>query len=131
MSRRTLINLLQSIFPPTVNQGMVKDMIGAESSEIILAAETEITLDFTLNKFFILNLGSANITLNATVLGLKVGERVYLKIIQDGTGARTVTWGSNILTDATVSSSTDDIDMFMGVFDGVNIILGALAQNVA
>ena len=116
MSRRTLINLLQSIFPPTVNQGMVKDMIGAESSEIILAAETEITLDFTLN---------------ATVLGLKVGERVYLKIIQDGTGARTVTWGSNILTDATVSSSTDDIDMFMGVFDGVNIILGALAQNVA
>ncbi len=130
MSRRTLINIIQNVFQPSVNQAMEADLIGAEMKQLSVGAETTITLDFGEYKFHEVTLGSANITaLNAIVTGLKPGERVYLKLIQDGTGARTVAWGTGILTDITVSSSTDDIDLYVGVFDGTNIILGALAQN--
>ena len=134
MSRISLLNIIENVFQPGVNQAMREDLIGAVPLVTVLVAETTLTLDFTKNRFHVVELGSANLTaLNATVVNgkdsLKIGEEVFLKIIQDGTGARTVVFGTGILTDVTISSSTDDIDILVGVFDGTNILLGALAQN--
>ena len=130
MSRRTLINILENVFQPSVNEAMKEDLIGSKVKTLSVGAATTITLDFEEYKFHEVTLGSENITaLNAVVTGLYPGERVYLKLIQDGSGARTVAFNANILTDITVSSSTDDIDLYVGVFDGTNIILGAIAQN--
>jgi len=130
MSRRTLINILENVFQPSVNEAMKEDLIGAKMKVTDLVDETTVTLNFSEYKFHQLTLGSQNITaLDAIVTGLAVGEQVYLKLIQDGSGARTVAFGTGILTAITVSSSTDDIDLYVGVFDGTNIILGAVAQN--
>ena len=137
MSRKTFLNILENVCQPTVNQAMREDLLGNEPKVTALAAETTLTLDFTENLFHVVTLGSQNLTaLNATVASgknsLKPGEKVYLKIIQDSTAARTVAWGTNILESSlTVTASTDAIDLFEGVFDGTNIILGALAQNVS
>lgn len=131
MSRKKLINILENVFQPSVNQMMKSELMGASVKETALAAETALTLDFTSNRFHDLALGTANITLNATVAGLKPGELVFLKVTQNSVAARTITWGTGIVTDATVTAAVDDIDLFMGVFDGTNIILGALAQNVS
>lgn len=131
MSRRTFINILESIFPPDISEAMKKDLLGAKVKLTTLDAETTLILDFTEYKFHEVLLGSADITaLDAGVAGLEVGEQVYLKIVQDSTAARTITWGVGILTDVTISNTTDDIDLLVGVFDGNYIIFGALAQNV-
>ena len=131
MSRRTLKNLFDSIFPPTINHGFEEDLMGATKKVVTLAAETVVSLDFGEDKFIELALGSANITINAVVTGLKPGEQCYLKIIQDATGARTVAFGTNMVENLTVTASTDAIDLFMGIFDGTNIIFGPLAQDVS
>lgn len=130
MSRSVLINLIEGYFPPNVTRAILKDLYGVDLKAVALAAEIAVTLDFSEHKFFSLTLGSANITLNAKVTGLIMGEKVYLKITQDATAARTITWGTGILTDVTVTASTDAIDMLIGIFDGTNIIFGALAKNV-
>lgn len=136
MSRKTFLNILENVFQPTVNQAMRADLIGVEPKVTTLTDETAVTLDFSENSFHVLNLGSDNITLNAGLGSgkdaLKPGEKVYLKIVQDSTAARTVAWGSNILESSlTVTAATDAVDLLEGVFDGTNIILGALALNVS
>lgn len=128
MNRKTLINILQNVFQPAVNQAIEADLIGASKLDTTLTDETAVTLDFTKNKFHSLVLGSDNITLNATVAGLKPGEQCFLKITQDATAARTVTWGTGIKTGHTISSTTDDQDMLTGIFDGTNIFFGTVAK---
>ncbi len=135
MSRKTLLNILENVFQPSVNQAMRVDLFGSEPLVTTLAAETTLELDFTKNRSHVVLLGSANLTALTAVVSsgkdsLKPFEQVFLKIVQDGTGARTVAFSTNILTDVTVSSSTDDIDILVGIFDGTNILLGALGQNV-
>jgi hypothetical protein len=135
MSRKTFLNILENAFAPSVNHAMREDLLGSEPLVTTLAAETTLTIDFTKNRFHVVELGDDDLSaLNATVLAgkdsLKPGEEVFLKIIQDGTGARTITWGTGILTDVTISSTTNDIDILVGIFDGTNIIFGALAKNV-
>lgn len=135
MSRKTFLNILENVFQPSVNQAMREDQLGMESKVTALAAETTLTLDFTEWSYHELTLGSANLTaLNATVVAgknsLKKGERVYLKITQDAT-PRTIAWGTGIVTDVTVTAGASAVDMLEGVFDGTNIVLGALAQNVS
>ena len=136
MSRKSFLNILENVFQPSLNQAMRDDLLGAEPEVTALAAETTVTLDFTKNRFHDLTLGSQNITaLNATVAddknSLKPGELVFLKITQDSTAARTVAFNTNILSDVTVTASTDAVDILVGVFDGTNILLGALAQDVS
>lgn len=131
MSRITLINILELVFQPKVIEEFKNEIIGSSKNSTALAAETTLTLNFNNYLFQDVTLGSANITLNATVSDLKVGEKVYLKITQDSTAARTITWGTNIITDVTVTASTDAVDFLVGVFDGTNLILGAIAQNAS
>jgi len=131
MSRITLINILELVFQPKLIEEFRNEVMGSSKYTTTLAAQTAVTLDFVSYPFQELLLGSANITLNATVSGLKVGEKIYLKIVQDATAARTITWGTNILTDVTVTASTDAVDLLVGVFDGTNLILGAIAQDAS
>jgi len=142
MTIRKLKNILKNVFQPSVNQALVEyftdiedrlvDIEDGESSlETVLTDETAVTLDFVTNGFHDLTLADDDITLNATVDGLVVGQKVFLKITQDATAAREITWGTGILTDVTVTASTDAIDFLVGVFDGTNIIFGALAQDVS
>ena len=131
MSRKTLINTLENVFQPGVNQAMKEDLIGTKKKTWTLAAETVVAPDFGEYSFHEILLNTQNITINATVTGLEVGEKVYLKIVQDDAAARTVTFGTNILTDVTVTASTDAVDLLVGVFDGTNLIFGALAQAVS
>ena len=51
MSRKTLINILENVFAPSVNQAMKEDLIGAAKKVTALAAETTVTLDFSTYKF--------------------------------------------------------------------------------
>lgn len=131
MNRKTLLNILTNVFAPTVNQAMMEGMIGKKKKATALTNETAVTLDFSEYNFHDLTLGSDNITLNAGVDGLKEGEEVILKITQDGTAARTITWGDGIVTDVTVTASTNAVDLLKGVFDGTRIIFGALAQDAS
>lgn len=135
MGRKTFLNILENVFPPTVNQAMREDLLGSEVNTVALAAETTLTLDFTKNRFQDVTLGSQNLTaLNATVTdgkdSLKPGEQVFLKITQDAT-PRTVAFGTGIVTAVTVTAGASAVDLLVGVFDGSNIILGALAQDVS
>jgi hypothetical protein len=131
MSRTTFKNISELVFQPTVSEGIQKDLMGSEKKSTALAAETAVTLDFNEFGFHDLTLGTANITLNATVFDLKPGESIYLKVTQDATAARTITWGSNILTSVTITASTSAVDLLMGVFDGTNLIIGAIAQDIS
>lgn len=66
--------------------------------------------------------GNITVTLS-TPAGSRIGDRLVLKLIQDGTGSRTVTWPSNFkkaggtLTLSTPAASVDQIAMR---FDGTN-----------
>ena len=137
MSRKSFMNILENFFPPTINQAMRQDLVGAEKETTTLAAETTVNMDFTKSKFHELQLNTQNITLNAVIAddknSLKAGELVFFKIIQDDAAARTVTWGSNIINAAAlaVTASVDAVDVFWGIFDGTNIVIGALAQDVS
>lgn len=134
MSRITLLNLLENVFQPSVNQAMREDLIGSVPKVTDLASETTLEIDFTENRFQVVNLGAQNISALTAVVtngkdSLKAGEVVLLKIVQDATGARTLAFSTNFLTDVTISSSTNDVDILLGVFDGTNILLGALMQK--
>lgn len=136
MSRRSLINLLSLVYQPALKQGLEKDLLGKEVKAVDLAAETTYDLDFVNEHSIVLTLGSANLTaLNALVTGLKNGEKVLLTLIQDGTAARTVAWGTGFLfaggTGPTVTASTDAIDVFEGVVVGGEIVLRVVAQNIS
>lgn len=138
MSRKSFLNILENVFQPTVNQAMREDLLGSVPKATTLAAETTYTLDFTENAFHTLLMGSANITaLNCTVVNgkdsLKVGERVYLKVTNDGTAARTLAFGTGAVNanGLALTAAINAVDLFEGVFDGTNIIWGTLAANIA
>lgn len=136
MSRKILLNILENVFPPSVNQAMKTDLLGNTPKVTALAAETTLTLDFSENASHDVTLGSANLTaLNATVGDLQEGERVTLRITQDGTAARTVAWGTGFEfaggTGPTVTASTDAVDIFDGVVSGGVIVLMIVAQDIS
>lgn len=131
MNRKEVINIIENVLPPLASEAIKKGLFGAESNETTLTSETTLSLDFTKNNFQKVNLGSANITINGVVDGLKEGEKVFLKIVQDSTAARTVTFGTNLISGDAVTSSINAVDLFEGVFDGTNIIFGGLALNAS
>ena len=134
MSRKSFLNILENTFQPSVNQTLKEDLLGAVPKVIVLGATAALELDFTKNRFQVLTVGSVGLTLTAKVVNgknsLKVGEKVFIKLIQYST-AQTVAFSTNILTDVTVSSGNNEIDLLVGIFDGTNILLGALAKAVA
>jgi len=130
-----LKNLFELVFPPSVSRAMYNELneldktTGVEPTETTLAAQTTFELDFSTNPFQAIVTGSQNITLTANIAGLKPGQRVFLRFTQGAT-ARTVTWGTGIKSDVTVTATGARTDMLVGVFDGTRIMLGALAQNL-
>lgn len=132
MSHKVLLNHLSVVFPPKTAELLHKEMIGRSKKVVTLAAEVAHTFDFDEYAFHEIVLGTQNPTLNADVSGqgLVPGERVYVKLTQ-GTPARIVTWGTGFLTDVTPSAVAGAIDLYEGVFDGTNIILGAISQNAS
>ena len=132
MSRRTLLNVLENIFEPLTNRAMKEDMLGKRMKTTSLAAETTITLDFGEYLFHYLEIGSDNVTVNFTTTGLTGGEHVYLKT-KNGSTKKTITWGTGVINPSSLAmtDSNNAIDLFHGVFDGTNIILGAFAQAVS
>jgi len=134
MSRKSFLNILENVYPPTVNQAIKEDLLGSVPNVVVLAADATLELDFVNNRFYNLTVGSVGLTLTAKVTddknSLKPGELVFIKLTQYST-AQTVAFSTNIVSDVTVSSGNDEIDLLIGVFDGTNILLGALAQAVA
>jgi len=134
MSRKSFLNILENVYPPTVNQAIKEDLLGSVPNVVVLAADATLELDFVNNRFYNLTVGSVGLTLTAKVTddknSLKPGELVFIKLTQYST-AKTVAFSTNIVSDVTVSSGNDEIDLLIGVFDGTNILLGALAQAVA
>lgn len=134
MSRKSFLNILENVYPPTVNQAIKEDLLGSVPNVVVLAVDATLELDFVNNRFYNLTVGSVGLTLTAKVTddknSLKPGELVFIKLTQYST-AQTVAFSTNIVSDVTVSSGNDEIDLLIGVFDGTNILLGALAQAVA
>ena len=131
MSRKILINILENVFPPSVNQAIIKDLLGKEGKTTTLVAETTIALNFANFASHTLQLNTQNVTLNATVTGLKDGEIIILKTIQDNVAARTITWGSNIVNPfgVSITLTVDAVDYFLGIVSGGSIILLAFKPN--
>jgi len=64
---------------------------------------------------------------------LRDGQCGVLRIIQDGTGGRTLTWSSNYKFDQaitpTLSTAAADIDIFSYHCDGTNVYIAPFVQN--
>lgn len=139
MKKSVLKNIFENVFPPALNQALNTWLLtGAQSAaEVTLAAETTYVVPFTSeNTFAKLILGSANITdMDCTIGDLNEGDEVYFQLIQDGTAARTVVWGSNFEfaggSGPTVTAATDAIDLFKGVVRGTKVVLSIVAQNIS
>lgn len=129
MSRNSLKRYLENIFPPEINQAIIRDVVGKEKKAITFTDEEIFTLKFPTFSFFDITLGTENITLNADITDLVPGENVMLKITQ-GAVAKTVTWGTNIKSNVTVTASNNAVDILIGVFDGENLILIAFYLNI-
>jgi len=139
MNKTAFLNILENVFPPAVNQALNDWFLkGVQSAgEVTLVAETTYVVPFNSdNKFAKLVLGSANLTdFTCTIGDLKEGDEVMLQITQDGTGARTINWGTTWEsaggTDPTVTASTDAVDIFKGIVHGTKILITDLIQAIA
>ena len=139
MNKTRLLNLLENVFPPAVNQALNDWFLkGAQSAaEVTLTSETTYVVPFNSdNRFAKLVLGAQNLTaLTATVGDLNDGDEVLLQITQDGTAARTVSWSTGFAasggTDPTVTAATDAVDLFKGVVSGGEVVLIAEEQNIS
>lgn len=139
MNKKVFLNLLENILPPTLNQALntwfLKGMQGLV--EVTLTSQTTYVAPFNSDNVFAkLTLGAQNITdLDCTIGDLNEGDEVVFQLTQDGTGARTVAWGSNFEfaggTGPTVTASTSAIDVFKGVVRGTKILLSVIAQNIS
>ena len=130
MGRRTLLNHLGIKFDPSTSEVMAKNLIGKEKFTIALAAETTLDIDCGCHHFFDVTLGGVGVTINFTTTGVMTGEKFLFKLTQAAT-PRAVTWGTGVIEDLTPSAIASAVDLYEGVFDGTNIILGAIAQNVS
>jgi len=139
MNKTVLLNLLENVFPPTVNQAFNDWFLKGKQAadEVTLTSETTYVVPFSSdNTFPKLVLGAQNITaLTATVGDLSDGDEVLFQITQDSTAARTISWSTGFAaaggTDPTVTASTDAVDLFKGVVVGGEVVLIALAQDIA
>lgn len=125
MSRKSLINILENIIEPISNRAFVQDILGSEkASKVTLVNETVVNLNFSEYRFLDLELGAQNITINATCIGMKDGEKILLRIKQAGT-ARTITWGTGIKKGAAlaVTATASAVDLFEGmVLEGAIVL---------
>jgi len=62
---------------------------------------------------------TGNVTFTAPT-GAVVGDLLLLKITQDATGSRTVTWPATFKTNVAISTTAAYVDQIMFVFDGTN-----------
>ena len=135
MSRRTLIDIIQNVWQPSVSQAVELDLVGKEVKEVSALADATPDLDFSEFQNISLTTGSVNITaLNAITTGMKEGEEVVLVITQ-GAAARTIAWGTGFLfaggTGPTVTATAAKVDVFKGVVVGGDIVLAVHAQNIS
>lgn len=86
----------------------------------------------SIRVFFELTIGG-NRTMAAVTGQVKNCEYIF-KIVQDGTGSRTLAWNANFLfpggTDAILSTGAGDIDLVHFVSDGTNAIFTGASYNV-
>ena len=131
MSRKTLINILENTFQPSLNQAMVKDILGSEGKVIALAAQTTLAIKFNEHAYQDITLGSAGVTVTAVTTGMKDGEVIILKIIQDGTAARAVVFSTGFTNPLglVVTPLIDAVDYYLGIVDGGSITLLNLTPN--
>ena len=131
MSRKTLINILENTFQPSLNQAMVKDILGSEGKVIALAAQTTLAIKFNEHAYQDITLGSAGVTVTAVTTGMKDGEVIILKITQDGTAARVVVFSTGFTNPLglVVTPLIDAVDYYLGIVDGGNITLLNLTPN--
>lgn len=133
MDRKALINILENVFPPSVNQAIKSDMLGKTPFAVAGGANATITLDFGSYPSIHLTTGSVNITaLNATVSDLEEGEEIILVITQGAT-ARTLAWGTGFKfagdVGPIITPVASAVDVFKGVVVGGNIVLSVVAQS--
>lgn len=92
---------------------------GQGMAKVTLTDGATISVDASLSNYFQVTLGG-NRTLNAPT-NLRDGQALVFRIIQDVTGARTLTWNSIFRwpngTPPTLSSGASDIDIFTGIYD--------------
>ena len=139
MNKTRLLNILENVFPPAINQALNDWFLkGAQAlAEVTLTSETTYIMAFNSdNRFPKLILGAQNITAHtATVGDLSEGDEVQFRITQDGTGARTVSFSTGFAaaggTDPTVTASTDAVDVFKGIVTGGEILIIGSAQDIA
>ena len=125
MSRKILVNILENTLQPSLSEAIIKDVLGSEGKVTTLVAQTTLAITFNEHAYQDITLGSAGVTVTAVTTGIKNGEAIILKITQDGTGARTVTFStgfSNPLRLA-VTPEVDAIDYYLGIVDGGSITL--------
>ena len=129
--RQEAINILENTLQPAVNQAIIDSILGKEALTTTLTTETTVALNFADAAFHVLQLADANITLTAVVAGMKDGEVVILKIIQDDTTVRTVTFstGFTMPFGVQINGELDAGDYFLGVIDSGAIIVFPLTRS--
>lgn len=135
MSRRTLINMLENVFQPGVNQDMKVDLLGKSVKAISTLADATPEIDFSEHNSIHLTLGSVAVTgLSCLTTGMQEGEEVLLVITQDAT-ARTLAWSTGFKfaggAGPTITAANNAVDVFKGVVVGGYIVLSVVAQNIS
>jgi len=135
MSRKTLINILENVFQPSVNEAMKDDLLGKSVKTLSTLADATPDVDFSDSHSISVTLGSVNVTaFNAIVAGLKEGEEVLLTITNDAT-PRTLAWGTGFAfaggSGPTITAGAAAVDVFKGVVVGGIIVLSVVAQNIS
>ena len=139
MNKTAFLNILENVFPPTVNQALNDWFLkGAQSAtEVTLTSETTYEVPFNSdNRFAKLTLGAQAITALTADLGdLNDGDEVLLRITQDSSAARAVSFSTGFAgaggTDPVVTASTSAVDLFKGVVSDGEIVLVIVAQDIA
>jgi len=96
---------------------------------VTCAAADTITPDLNVGDVWVINMPAGNVTI-ANPLNATLGNVLTLKIVQDGVGSRTITWGANIKKNLTLSVGAAAVDDVKFTYDGTNFNQTGSTLNV-
>jgi hypothetical protein len=112
------------------------DVVWAAAEEVAVAYAASIDLDFSAGFDFAIGTLTGNLTLPNTYTNAKPGQRGRIRLVQDGTGGRTLTVGTNfnkgVSENITLSTAPGAIDyLYYDIRSATDIILTGLKKGVS
>ena len=120
-----------------IRRNSAQTSIAPDVKNVTLTDGASITPDAdgtTVRVLFELDTIGGNRNMNAVTNQVKNCEFVF-RIVQDGTGSRTLAWNANYLfpagTDIILSTDADAVDLVHFISDGTNAIFTGASYNVS